>query len=161
MKFIVDGMLGGLARWLRMLGYSVVYEANSSDESLLARAATQRMTLLTRDEELQKRAFAKNIPSLIVHGESEYERLAEMANKLGISLTIDIENTLCPECGSTLREASKRELSGLIPEASLNLYDRFWRCNNPGCLKVYWPGSHWKQINQTLAKARKLAGLEA
>ena len=161
MKLIVDGMLGSLARWLRMLGHNVVYEANSNDEVLLVNAAARGMTLLTRDEELHKRAMSKSIPSILVLGETEDERLAQISKELGISLTLDMENTLCPECGSALRAASKTEVSGLVPEASLRLYDRFWQCNNPGCRKVYWAGSHWRQISQTLVRARKLAGLEA
>ncbi len=161
MKFIVDGMLGGLARWLRMLGHPVIYESNSRDENLLARAAATGMILLTRDEELHKRAVARNIHSLLVHGEREDQRLAQLAKVLGIPLTIDMDDTLCPECGNGLQEASKKDVSGMVPKASLELYDRFWRCDNPGCGKIYWAGSHWKQINQTLAKARKMAGFEA
>lgn len=161
MRFIADGMLGGLARWLRILGHTVVYESNSSDDKLLSKAAAQEMTLLTRDEELHRRALARNIPSILVSGESEDERLAQMARSLGISLEIDMERTLCPECGGSLRETPKVDVSSIVPATSLELYAQFWKCQNHACGKVYWMGSHWKQINQTLTRARKLAGLEA
>ncbi len=159
MNFIVDGMLGGLARWLRILGHFALYDPKFSDQTLLTRAA-EGITLLTRDEELHKRALARNLPVLLVSGQTESERLAQVSRNLGIPLTIDLEKTLCPECASSLRDASKEEVSSVVPATSLRVYNRFWRCTNPGCEKVYWMGSHWKHINQTLILARKLAGLE-
>ncbi|MEM2921827.1 MAG: Mut7-C RNAse domain-containing protein, partial [Candidatus Bathyarchaeia archaeon] len=33
-RFVVDGMLGGLSRWLRMLGYEAYYSNNASDDVL-------------------------------------------------------------------------------------------------------------------------------
>ncbi len=159
MNFIVDGMLGGLARWLRILGHRALYDPKFSDRTLLARAA-EGMTLLTRDEELYKRALARNLPVLLVSGQTESERLAHLSQNLSIPLRIDLEKTLCPQCASGLRDASKEEVSNVVPAASLRVYDRFWRCINSNCGKVYWMGSHWKHINQTLLLARKLAGLE-
>lgn len=160
MRFIVDGMLGGLARWLRILGHFTLYDRNSTDKMLLTQAAKEQMILLTRDEELYKRAVSKNIAALLVSGESEDERLAQVSQSLGLALTIDTERTLCPECGSILNHASREEVSGLVPSTSLQLYDQFWRCENINCGKIYWTGSHWKQIHQTLTKARKLARFE-
>lgn len=158
MKFAVDNMLGSLARWLRMLGYTVAYKPKSSDNELLTVATTNGMALLTRDEELHRRALSKKIPSFLVAGENEPERLAYLSKSLGISLNIDMERTLCPECGHGLVEVRKESLSGEVPDASLKLYNQFWRCTNLQCRKTYWMGSHWKQINETLSKARQLAG---
>jgi uncharacterized protein with PIN domain len=68
--------------------------------------------------------------------------------------------TKCPECGASLTEKSKRDVTDEVPEESLKLYDRFWKCTNQNCGKMYWVGSHWKQIRQTLEEARKRARLE-
>ena len=38
-KFFVDAMLGSLARWMRTLGYDVLYEAHIDDTALLLKAA--------------------------------------------------------------------------------------------------------------------------
>lgn len=159
MRFIVDGMLGGLARWLRILGHVVLYDTDSNDTMLLTRAAAEEMILLTRDEELYNRAVSKNISALLVLGESEDERLAQVSRGYGIPLTIDMEKTLCPECGSRLKETSREEASGLVPPASLRLYDQFWKCENSHCGKFYWKGSHWRQINHTLTRATNLTRL--
>lgn len=159
MRFVVDGMLGGLARWLRMLGHVVNYDSNRDDNSLLRIANEQGMILLTRDEELYNRAQARNIPSLLVMGETEERRLGYLAKALDISLDIDMAETKCPECGSELIRVSQDEVSNAVPVASLKKYSKFWKCANSDCGKVYWVGSHWKQIRQTLEEARRVASL--
>jgi uncharacterized protein with PIN domain len=153
-------MLGGLARWLRMLGYVTEYDSNEDDNSLLRNSNTPDTVLLTRDEELYNRALGKSVRSVLVVGGTEETRLGQLARTLGISLDIDITATRCPECGAKLHEVSREEASNAVPAKSLELYDRFWRCNNSACGKTYWVGSHWKKIRQTLEEARKIATQE-
>jgi uncharacterized protein len=153
-------MLGGLARWLRMLGYAAEYDSKADDNSLLRSSEKPETVLLTRDEELHNRAVGKKIQSVLVIGSTEEARLAQLARTLDISLEIDMAATRCPECGSELHEISKAEATSAVPAKSLELYDRFWRCIKAECGKTYWVGSHWKQIRHTLEEARKLASSE-
>ena len=159
MRFVVDGMLGGHARWLRILGHDVKYQSNATDSELLQTAQNENMILLTRDTELAQRAKAKKISSLLVLGNTEEERLAQVARTFGISLDVSMATSKCPECGSVLKETSKTAVADSVPPISLSLYDKFWKCT--GCGKVYWIGSHWKQIQQTIGNARKIAGSNA
>jgi len=156
MRFVVDGMLGKLARWLRMLGHDVEYDSDRSDDALLDLAEKERAVILTRDEELHRRANARQVLGLLVTGEHEEVRLAEVAREYGIPLTINMSLTKCPMCGAALAKASKLEVGTRVPQASLRLYDEFWRCEGSSCGKIYWMGGHWKQIESTLAHARKL-----
>jgi uncharacterized protein with PIN domain len=160
MRFLVDGMLGGLARWLRIVGQDVRYEASTKDNELLRIAHEENMVLLTRDEELYQRAITRKIQSALVLGETEEERLAQLANTFGVHLDVDMAETKCPECGSDLKETPKSDVANEVPQASLKLYDQFWKCTNQNCGKVYWVGSHWNRINQTLEEAKKRASLE-
>src|SRR6266581_4766960 len=75
MRFLVDGMLGGLARWLRILWQDVRYDASMNDNELLRIAHEENMVLLTRDEELYERAMARKIQSALVLGEKEERKL--------------------------------------------------------------------------------------
>ncbi|OLD12219.1 MAG: hypothetical protein AUI50_07795 [Crenarchaeota archaeon 13_1_40CM_2_52_14] len=160
MRFLVDGMLGGLARWLRILGYEVRYDASGKDNDLLTIAGEENMVLLTRDEELYQRAVAKKIVSALVVGETEEERLAQMSSTFGVRLETNVEETRCPECGSSLMQKSRSDLAGEVPKESLKLYNQFWKCSNQNCGKVYWVGSHWKNIRRTLEEATRLARLK-
>jgi uncharacterized protein with PIN domain len=153
-------MLGGLARWLRMLGYVTEYDSKANDNGLLRNSETPGTILLTRDEELHNRALGKKIRSVLVLGDTEETRLVQLARTLGISLEIDMSATRCPECGSELDAISKEEAANAVPAKSLELYDSFWRCSNGDCEKTYWVGSHWKQIRHTLEEARKKMSLD-
>ena len=156
MRFLVDGMLGGLAKWLRILGCDVRYDANTKDNDLLQIADDESMILLTRDKELYRRATVRKLQSALIIGETEPERLAQIARTFRIHLDVDMAKSRCPECGSDLKETSKSNVAGEVPQASLKLYDRFWKCTDQNCGKVYWVGGHWDRIRQTLEEARKL-----
>lgn len=81
MKFLADGMLGKLTRWLRMMGHDVLYNVRFSDNELLELAKMECRVLLTRDLELYKRAIARGLDAFYVEGETEAERLAEVAKR--------------------------------------------------------------------------------
>ena len=102
MRFLVDGMLGGLARWLRILGYEVRYDASAKDNDLLTIADDESMVLLTKDEELYQRAIARTIASALIVGETEEERLAQMAITFRIHLETNKAETKCPRRRSAL-----------------------------------------------------------
>src|SRR3981189_806430 len=116
MRFLVDGMLGGLARWLRILGYEVRYDASANDNDLLTIANDEGMVLLTRDEELYQRAIERTIASALIVGETEEDRLAQMASTFGVHLETNMAETKCPECGASLTEKSKRDLTDKVPK---------------------------------------------
>lgn len=157
LKFVVDSMLGSLARWLRMLGYEAEYNPKSDDNSLLLRSLETNSTLLTRDEELHKRAGSKHLSTILVLGESDEARLGQLAITLGLSISLNMEKARCPECGSTLSEITPSEASATVPERSLSIYEKFWKCANRECGKTYWMGSHLKNIEHALEAARKMA----
>ncbi|HZD12042.1 MAG TPA: Mut7-C RNAse domain-containing protein [Candidatus Binatus sp.] len=155
-RFLADGMLGGLARWLRILGQAVEYDSQLTDNLLLKKASTGGIILLTRDEELYRRALQKKIACLLVQGNVEPERLAEVSHSFNIPLEIDMAKTKCPKCGIDIQRVPKDKVVGRVPETSLRVHNEFWECMNPECGKIYWMGGHWRQIHNTLEKARLL-----
>lgn len=54
-RLLADGMLGKLAKWLRLLGYDTAYENDAPDHELARRARAEGRILLTRDRELSAR----------------------------------------------------------------------------------------------------------
>ncbi|MGI0047755.1 MAG: Mut7-C RNAse domain-containing protein, partial [Nitrosotalea sp.] len=51
-SFVVDAMLGNLARKLRILGYDSKYDSSIEDSILLNLAEGQKRVLVTKDENL-------------------------------------------------------------------------------------------------------------
>lgn len=154
MKFIADNMLGSFSRWLRILGCEVKYYNNSSDNELLYITEEEGRILLTRDLELFRRAKSRELDAFFVEGVTKAERLAKISQRFNINLTINFSISRCPICNSLLKKVEKTEVLDKISSGTLKHYDDFWVCID--CGKVYWRGSHWKNIIATITKAKKL-----
>ncbi|MEM3578909.1 MAG: Mut7-C RNAse domain-containing protein [Candidatus Bathyarchaeia archaeon] len=155
MKFIADGMLGKLTRWLRMLGHNVKYSNKLDDAQLVAIAKKERRILLTRDLELYQQATAKGVQAFYVNGQTEAENLAKIAQKFGISLNIDMAKSRCPKCNAQVKPTRKEKVAGKIEENTYTHYNEFWEC--PKCGQIYWQGAHWSRIRKTLETAKELS----
>jgi len=156
MRFVLDGMLGKLNRWLRMIGHDVLYLNDVEDQDLVASAVKERRILLTSDVALYRLATARGADAYLVKGRTEAERLAGLAGRFGLNLSVDAADSRCPVCGSPLKAVSKEEVRERIPAATFNAFNEFWACSNSECAKVYWQGSHWENINAVLEKAREI-----
>jgi hypothetical protein len=153
LKFLADGMLGKITRWLRMIGCDIKYFNDLDDEELISISVKEKRVLLTRDIELFRRAVSKGADAFLVEGRDEIEKLAEIGKHFDLNLEIDVEKSRCPKCNARIHPVSKSEVEGRIPPATFKFYDEFWEC--PSCKQIYWQGSHWKRIRRTLSEARK------
>lgn len=152
-RFLVDSMLGSLARWLRIGGYDAEYRRDAEDDSLMEEASRTGRILLTRDRVLVLRAKKRGVETILVEGAGEVEQLGALAAALGLEL--DPSNSRCPKCNGSLTRVSRDEVRDRVPEASLEAFNVFWMCGS--CGGVYWRGSHWDQIASTIEAADKLA----
>jgi len=153
LKFVTDGMLGKLTRWLRMLGQDVVYTGSMDDKELIQKAKKEKRILLTRDLELYQQAIGKGAEAFLVEGKTEAEELAKLAKRFGFKLEIDVKVSRCPKCNTRIKPVSKTDVITKIPKTTSSYYNEFWEC--PKCQQVYWRGAHWKRIEKTLIEARK------
>lgn len=154
MKFITDGMLGKLTRWLRLLGYDVEYANDMEDKKLMALAKKEKRILLTRDLELFQQANARGVDAFLVEGRTEVERLACMAKKHDFHLEIDVTVSRCPKCNTKIRPVAKDTVAEKVEKATFTFYNEFWECSK--CGQIYWQGAHWKKITKTLEEAKKI-----
>ena len=61
MTFVADCMLGRLAKWLKILGFDVLFFSKAEDKDLVELARRESRVLLTRDSGLiEKNARRKN-----------------------------------------------------------------------------------------------------
>ena len=143
------------------MGYDADYQKDRSDSDLLATAKSESLILLTSDEELYRTATFRGIQAFLVRGKTEPERLAELAKRFKLRLKIDPNESRCPNCGSTIKQEKKEALESLVPAATFKVYKTFWVCTNPNCAKIYWQGSHWKKIEQTLQTAKEILDVKS
>jgi uncharacterized protein with PIN domain len=156
LRFITDGMLGKLTRWLRMLGHDVTYFRSADDEKLVEMAKSEKRVLLTRDHKLSQQAATQGVEAVLVEKTDETGKLAELARRFGFKLEIDLTVSRCPKCNAELKAVTKEDVADQIPKATSVYYNDFWLCL--GCGKVYWQGAHWKRIEKTLEEAKSKLG---
>jgi len=143
-KLLADGMLGRLAKWLRILGYDTAYDPQLDDDELARRARAEGRWLLTRDHELARRP---GIQSLLITSEQILPQLAQVRARLGPAQGSAFSR--CPVCNTPLTAVSPQDVRGRVPPFVWRSYRRFRRC--PSCDKIYWPGSHWRRMRERLA----------
>ncbi len=153
-RFIVDTMLGNVARWLRLLGYDTLYYRRIDDWKILRIAEQEGRIIVTRDRGLHNRARRKGLRSILLEQDEMHERLAYIALAAGIRLYVDLDLSRCPVCNGELIKVSKELVRDKVPRRVYEKHEDFWLCKR--CGKVYWMGSHWEGIEKTLSMAREI-----
>ncbi|MDZ7263473.1 MAG: Mut7-C RNAse domain-containing protein [candidate division KSB1 bacterium] len=147
MKFVVDVMLGRLARWLRLLGYDTIYGRNASDDELFFMAHQQKRILLTRDRVLAQRMNPDYCLLIINHDVREQIKQVVCYYRLNIE---DYLFSRCTLCNHLIRTVPKTMAKGQVPDFIYRITAKFYYCDQ--CQKFYWPGSHVQQARATLSQ---------
>ncbi|MGQ9502815.1 MAG: Mut7-C RNAse domain-containing protein [Anaerolineae bacterium] len=142
-RFVVDVMLGSLARWLRRLGYDTDYANNRDDRELVRIARAEGRILLTRDSALATR---RGISVLLIESQVLDEQLAQVVHAFPMTQRMQVPR--CAECNTPLQIVSPDEVVNYVPVYIHRTHKHFRRC--PGCGRIYWPGSHWEHIRHRL-----------
>ena len=149
-RFLLDGMLGSLSRWLRIGGYDTEYRKDTLDDALIEEALADDRILLTRDRGLIKKARIRGVEAIYVENGDE-NALSQLTKELGIIL--DPMLARCPKCNHPVEKVTKADVEGKVPEGTFKTVDDYWVCS--GCGGIYWRGSHWPRIVETLSNAGK------
>jgi len=141
MDFVVDCMLGKLAKWLKILGFDVLYYSRAEDDDLLAAARKDGRTLLSRDRALLGRA--RRLAKLLVESERWPDQVRQVLDHFG--LYDDVRPySRCLTCNTVLKPLPKSQAANLVPASVLERADSFALC--PSCGRVYWPGTHFDDM---------------
>jgi uncharacterized protein with PIN domain len=147
-QLFADAMLGGLTRWLRILGYDTAYQRHIEDEALVRRCLVEGRILLTRDRRLLEEWRIKR--ALLISAEKPLEQLREVVTRLGLNWSAGLF-LRCTLCNTPVRAADRASVRGQVPERIWQEQERFARC--PQCDRVYWEGSHTRRIRARLESA--------
>lgn len=150
-RFLCDVMLGGLARWLRLLGHDAAYDNRAGDPELLRRAAAEQRTLLTRDTRIVPPAGVRLV---LVRDVGTAAQVREVAALFGLGWTAAF--TRCVRCNVTLLAAGAGEVAEKVPDYVRATHTAFRSC--PSCGRVYWAGTHRKAMVETLRRLLPGAG---
>jgi uncharacterized protein len=143
--FIADAMVGKLARWLRVLGFDVLYSSVRDDDEIIRIAESENRLILTRDTGL----VARRMRARFVFIESDHykEQLRQVLH------TLDLKDfkifSRCVECNTPLQSVDKEAVFEKVPPFVYLTQERFAVC--PTCNRVFWHGTHAEKMLNALS----------
>jgi uncharacterized protein with PIN domain len=148
-RFVVDGHLGRLARFLRLLGFDTLCERDWDDPELARVSSSDQRILLTRDVDLLKRRSVTH--GSYVRASDPREQVTEVVRRFHLARHLT-PFTRCMTCNGTLVPVDKEEIIHRLPPKTRRHVDDYHVCSS--CDKVYWQGAHDSELRQIVAAAR-------
>lgn len=148
MKFVADTMLEKLARWLRIIGYDVIFDSSKKLEELVEIANYEERVFLTR-----RKSFPEEIAPIILY-DLVSDNFTDQLRLVIEQFELDYQTRLfsrCTDCNVEVVRVEKADIKDRVPEKSWQGFDEFFEC--PTCKKVFWKGAHLKN---TLNKLKKI-----
>lgn len=145
MKFILTKELGKLAKWLRILGFDTLYFNQDNPGSLIVQALRDERIILTRNQHLP---CARGVTIIHIAAETLKAQIPQIVKTLNIKLDSQRMFTRCILCNETLVSVEKQKVKDKVPEYVFNTQSDFVRC--PQCERIYWQGTHWGNVLDTL-----------
>jgi uncharacterized protein len=156
-SFIADAMLGKIAKKLRILGFDTIYiSSNTNDREILDLLMKTKRILLTSDKELFYRSKHYHCNSIIINKNTEIENLVTIFRNLEIKV-IDtlLSYNRCSICNNKLENIEDMNLiKNEIYQTVIKNNNEFYKCKR--CNKLYWHGSHIKNIILLIEKINKM-----
>ena len=142
-KFIVDTMLGRLAKWLRVMGFDTHYQP-FYEEKTTRHLIKEGFLFLSR----QKTMVESHTNSFLILSDKVKGQLQEMKKKGYIPPARSNWFTRCLVCNEILKKVTIKDAGENIPEYILyQNKEGISMC--PSCKRYFWPGSHKnRMINQ-------------
>jgi uncharacterized protein len=148
-KFVADVHLGSLVRYLRMMGFDVLYKNNFDDDEIVKLSLKERRAILTKDRGILKRNEVTH--GYWVRATKAETQAKEVLERFDLQKEIK-EFTRCIECNQLLRPVKKELIISQLPPKVAQSRNKFMRC--PSCKKIYWKGSHYQRMFSFIKRMR-------
>jgi uncharacterized protein len=135
-SFDVDGNLGRLAKWLRVLGFDAAYPCTQpSRERIFVTMRTSTAQVLT----------------VVLTSADPLEQLREIFDETGVRPDPGLFLSRCVICNVPVEAISAAAAGERIPAAVHKSMTPFHAC--PRCGRIYWEGSHVDRMKRRLVAA--------
>lgn len=145
--FLADAMLGGLARWLRILGLDAHYDPELDDPELVDRAVAEDRLILTRDAKLVERRDARD-RHVFIESEVVDEQVRQVLEDCDLEPRRDRWFSRCVQCNEPLEPMPTEEAHRVVPPFVARTRTEFRQC--PGCQRIFWRSSHVRRMRRRL-----------
>jgi uncharacterized protein with PIN domain len=147
-RFLTDAMLGGLTRWLRVLGLDTVYNPAEDDRDLVRLADAEQRVLLTRDRHLVE--HLRPTAPLLIQADKPLAQLRQVVEECCLAPPLELF-TRCLLCNESLAMVTDEQALSRVPPEAHKVPGPVRQC--PCCQRVYWAGSHTRRMCQSLSDA--------
>ncbi len=135
-----------------MLGYDTLYFQGDDFHRLLHLAREEERIILTRSRKLAARRPRDRI--LTIMEDLPSRQLEEMIQKASLQLDENLLFSRCLLCNDPLKEISRPEVEGKVPDFIFSQQKDFYGC--PTCKRIYWPGTHLRTMVQKVEGLKKI-----
>jgi uncharacterized protein len=144
--FVLDGHLGRLNAYMRMLGSDCFYQNDYDDSALLRISLTEDRILLTRDRRLLMHKALRR--GYLVRSPEPQHQLGEVVRHYGLQRWIRPFQR-CLRCNHLLQPVEKESVLDRLEPRTKLYFDEFHIC--PACKQIYWKGSHFDKMVKILS----------
>lgn len=149
MKFVADVMLGGLTKYLRMLGFDVIFFNKIEDKELIKIIMSIDAILLTKDRKLKLENPKLSEKIFLVNSKTTLDQTIEVIKEFKLKNEIS-PFSRCMVCNTPLEKINKEKYKNLIPEETYKNAEEFYLCRK--CSKVYWFSTHTDRMQIIIEK---------
>ena len=146
-RFAADRMLGRLVKWLRILGYDVIYGQHLTGYGLIRAAHAEGRLILTRDRRLKQK---QPPPYILIASDRYADQLRQVREECGLKKAPDRWFSRCLVCNALLQFRAKETVQNSVPPYVYSTQERFSWC--PDCRRVYWPATHHRHMLEKLGE---------
>ncbi len=139
-KFLCNGMLGKLCKYLRMCGIDTAYSNEGVKAYLEARR--EGRIFLTRNSKLEGKEGV-----FFLQTEETSLQIKTVIRHFSLKDRLNFFSR-CLRCNEPLEAITKEGIKGIIPYYTYQNFAEFVRC--PRCQRIYWRGSHYEKMLQEL-----------
>lgn len=141
-RFVVDSMLGKVAKWLRILGFDTRYERLDTQDQLDV-YRREGWFLITRNRQWcgQPRVLCPDV-------NNPMDQLKLIIAQVPIRQTEVRPLHRCILCNRLLDPLPREAAFDRVPDYVFETTTTFFQCT--GCNRVYWAGSHPKRMMERL-----------
>lgn len=149
LKFMVDVNVQKVARNLRIIGIDTTMVPDMRLVEIGKVAASQERILVTRNRELLK-------CNAVIHGhllrsENHVMQLKQVVKRYRLKPQLK-PFTRCISCNGDLKAISKQSIFDRLEPLTQKYFNTFKLCSD--CGKIFWQGSHYKQLRQLVDGVR-------
>ena len=145
-RFIVDCMLGKLAKWLRILGYDTLYWRGNDWQMLMEKGRGR--IFFTRTTKFSHGGSFQGV--ILVRDDNPDLQLRNVIRELDLKIDEHRIFSRCLICNRQLKKIPKKEVEGRVPDFVLSTNSEFSSCSE--CSRIYWKGTHQENMRRKIVE---------